>query len=69
MEWSGRLRVDGWKDSLTERTECLLLRSDTAADEVLLSAIMELMETKCGGTVKVTTMKSGRVVLWKGVVS
>ena len=67
MEWSGRLRVDGWKDSLTERTECLLLRSDTAADEVLLSAIMELMETKCGGTIKVTNpTKSNRVVSWRG---
>ena len=63
------MRVESLENPLTERTEYLLLLSDTASDEILLSAIMELMETKCGGTVKVTTMKSGRVVLWKGVVS
>ena len=67
MERSGKLRVDGLKDLLTERTECLLLRSDTAADEILLSAIIELMETKCGGTIKVTNpTKSDRVVSWRG---
>jgi len=66
MEWSGRLRVESLENPLTERTEYLLLLSDTAPDELLLSVIMELMETKCGGTIKVTTMKSNRVISWKG---
>ena len=60
------MRVESLKNPLTERTEYLLLLSDTALDEILLSAIMELMETKCDGMIEVTTMKSNRVISWKG---